>query len=152
EVACNVCWRTDAVARPALGEAAIPAIARVEGIDKPNETHHWGKTPFAHPDFAFVNQFSHFDYQRERVYARASRKIRKKSPGKQRNRRLPVTQYLEMTSEMCPQCGHGELFLIPTDNRTKKLYTRRSFDLVFTSGKIRRRVVECHGSLYRCSR
>jgi predicted RecB family nuclease len=134
----GACFRTDTVARPAPGEATIPPVVRVGDIDKLNETHHWGKTQFAHPDFTFVNKLSHFDYQRERVYARVSRKIRKKRPRKHRNRKLPVTQYLEMTSETCPRCGHGDPLLIPTDNRTKKLYTRRSFDLVFTPGKIRR--------------
>jgi hypothetical protein len=78
EIVSNVCLRTDVVAQPALGEAAIPPVARVGDIDKVNETHHWGRTQFANPDFTFVNKFSHFDYQRERVYARTSRKIKKK--------------------------------------------------------------------------
>jgi hypothetical protein len=122
----------------------------VRDIDKPNETHNWGKTPFVNPDFAFVRKFSHFDYQRDRVYVRSSRRLRKKQPRKHHNRKLPVSKRLEVTPEACPQCGGKGVVPIPMDNRTDKLYTRRSFDLVITSGKMRRRVIECHASLYRC--
>jgi predicted RecB family nuclease len=135
---------------PAVPGDGLP-FARVEDT-KAHETYHWGRTSFVLPDFNFVNKFSYFDYQRDRVYARTSRKIRKRKPRKQRNRKLPVGEYLEMIPESCPRCGCAELVPISLDKRTNKLYTRRSFDLLLPSGKIRRRVIECHGPPYQCSR
>src|SRR5207245_3301255 len=105
-----------------------------------NETHDWGRTQFVHDDFTFVNKFSHFDYQRDRVYARVSRKLKKKQSRKHRNRKLPVNKYMEMVPGACPACACKEVSLVPADNRTRKLYTKRSFDLVIRSDGIRRRV------------
>jgi predicted RecB family nuclease len=126
------------------------SFARVEDT-KTHETYHWGRISFVLPDFNYINKCSYFYYQRDHVYARTSRKIRKRQPRKQRNRKLPVSKYLEMIPESCPRCGCAEIVPIPTDKRTNKLYTRRSFDLLLTSGKIRRRVIECHGPPYQCS-
>jgi predicted RecB family nuclease len=127
-----------------------PTIARVLETEKVSENYKWGHTLFLNTDFNYINASSHFDYQRARVYARTSRKVRKRQRGTHRNRKLPVGDHLEIIPRQCPQCTSEDFFVVPTDNRTKKLYTKRAFDLVITSGKIRRRVIECHGALYRC--
>ena len=93
---------------------------------------------------------SQFDYQRDRVYVRTSRKIKKSRAGKHHNHTLPVGERLEVIPENCPLCKCDKLVVVPTDTRTNKLHTKRAFDLLITSGKIRRRVIECHGSYYRC--
>jgi predicted RecB family nuclease len=151
DLAYHVCGQKSVAGGQSLAGTGSPPVAKVEGIETSNSTHLWGHGTFLQPDFAFINKHSHFDYQRDRVYVRASRKIRKRSPRKQWNRKLPVKKHVEITAEMCPQCKCREILQVPTDNRTKKLYTRRAFDLVITAGKIRRRVIECHGSLYQCS-
>jgi predicted RecB family nuclease len=141
---------------PAAGVKLVggqgPPVAQVPDKDALNNTHKWGPNPFLQqPDFAFINQCSHFDYQRDHVYVRASRKIRKKGPRKHRNRKLPVNRKHEITAGLCPQCKCRDVLPVPLDNRTKKLYTKRAYDLVIRSGSIRRRVIECHSTLYQCS-
>ncbi len=128
----------------------IPTVARVQEMGQRCETHKWGHTRFLNSDFNYINAASHFDYQRDRVYVRTSHKLRKRQTGKQDNRKLPVNDRLEINPETCPQCSGAELTVIPTDNRTNKLHTKRAFDLVITSGRIKRRVIECHGSFYLC--
>jgi hypothetical protein len=97
-----------------------------------------------------INKASHFDYQRDRVYVRTSRKIKARPTGKHHNRKLPVNERLEIVPEGCPQCEGKELIVIPVDSRTSKLHTKWALDLVIRPGKIRRRVIECHGSFYLC--
>jgi predicted RecB family nuclease len=128
-----------------------PPVTQMPDTEALDHIRKWGSNPFLQPDFAFINKRSHFDYQRDRVYVRATRKIMKKGPRKHRNRKLAVSRKLEITAEVCPQCKCRTIIPVPADNRTKKLYTKRAIDLVITPGKIRRRVIECHGTLYQCS-
>ncbi len=131
-------------------ETPGPPVSLVDEIERRDSNRQWGTAQFALPEFEQINRCGYFDYQRDRVYVRASRKIRKKGPRKHRNRKLRVNRRLEVTSDLCPHCGCEQITLVPVDNRTRKLYTKRAFDLAITSGKIQRRVIECHGSLYQC--
>ncbi len=144
------CLEATPTSRRLSNPQACPAIARVHEIANKCDAYKWGHTRFLNPDFTYINAVSHFDYQRDRVYVRTSRKLRKTQTGKHHNRQLPVSVHLEITPENCPQCKGEKFIVLPTDNRTNKLYTKRAFDLVITSGKIRRRVIECHGAFYRC--
>ena len=125
-------------------------VERIKETDIRSESHKWGHTKFLNTDFTYINRVSQFDYQRDRVFVRTSRKVKKSRAGKHHNRTLPVSERLEVIPENCPQCKGEHLCVVPTDTRTNKLYTKRSFDLLITPGKIRRRVIECHGSNYRC--
>jgi len=144
------CLEATPTSGPLSSPKVRPTVARVQEIENKCYTHQWGHTRFLNPDFTYINAVSHFDYQRDRVYVRTSRKVRKRQTGKHHNRQLPVGEHLEITPENCPQCKGEEFIVVPTDTRTNKLYTKRAFDLVITSGKIRRRVIECHGAFYRC--
>ena len=144
------CLEATPTSGPLSSPKVRPTVARVQEIENKCYTHQWGHTRFLNPDFTYINAVSHFDYQRDRVYVRTSRKVRKRQTGKHHNRKLPVGEHLEITPENCPQCKGDEFIVVPTDTRTNKLHTKRAFDLVITSGKIRRRVIECHGAFYRC--
>jgi predicted RecB family nuclease len=124
--------------RPNVG----PTVARVLETEKVSENYKWGHTLFLNTDFNCITASSHFDYQRDRVYARTSQKVRKRQLGTHRNRKLPVGDHVEIIPRQCPQCASEDFFMVPTDNRTKKLYTKRAFDLVITSGKICHRALE----------
>ncbi len=144
------CLETTPTSGSLSGSNVITTVARVQEMGQRCDTHKWGHTRFLNSDFNYINAASHFDYQRDRVYVRTSRKVRKIQKGKHHNRTLPVNERLEINPDNCPQCNGNELTVIPTDNRTNKLHTKRAFDLVISSGKIRRRVIECHGAFYRC--
>src|SRR5262249_39332608 len=61
------------------------AVAYIEEMEPLSNRPDWGRLSFAVPDFAFVNERAYFDYQRDRVYIRTSRAL-KKQQGRTRGR------------------------------------------------------------------
>ena len=130
-------------------------IARVEELDQLGTITRRGKIEFFHPDFDLVNKCAHFDYQRQHVYARKSKTL-KRSRSRTRkglNRTLRISLKIQIVDQKCPSCGGVEVFQWERGKRVTGLSTRkkRAFDLVFTSGWIKRRVIECRTSIHECS-
>jgi hypothetical protein len=63
-----------------------------------------------------------------------------------------VSRRVQFTSSKCPSCGGTEIIPLEKGTRAspKAPRVRRAFDLVFTSGGIKRRVIECRASLHEC--
>src|SRR5262249_54279912 len=66
--------------------------------------------------------------------------------------KLRVSQRVQITSKRCPSCGSGEVIRWARGKNVKGQVTsrKRAFDLVFTSGGIKRRVVECRTAVHQC--
>ena len=88
----------------------------------------WGKIDFTVPDFAFVNERAYFDYQRDRVYIRSSKTL-KRSQGRERRRKgkknLHIDRSVKISCEACPSCGKGELTRTPDANLARLAYDLR---------------------------
>ncbi len=75
----------------------------------------WGqKMDFFHSDYEFVNNCGYCDYQRQKVYVRTSKTLkkiaRKTGPrGEQHNRKLRVTKQIQIASRKCPACKSSNL-------------------------------------------
>ena len=70
------------------------------------------RTRFVHPEFSFINDCAYFDYQRERVFVRTSKTLRKrKKPrkGAHRNRTLRKSKDYVIVNTNCPSCNSGDL-------------------------------------------
>ncbi|MFC1805700.1 TM0106 family RecB-like putative nuclease [Planctomycetota bacterium] len=129
-------------------------IARVDETSEWAHRRRWGRQAFVHADFDYVNNCGYFDYQRQKVYVRTSKTIRRavRKPREQRNRKLRVNERISIVSRKCPRCGSGELLrgvkgpeiTIPVPR------VKRAFDLVVTSSGLRRKVIECRTSVHRC--
>ena len=52
-------------------------IARVEEISTQSVRPDWGHMVFALPDFCYVNEHAYFDYQRDKVFVRTNKTLRK---------------------------------------------------------------------------
>jgi hypothetical protein len=134
--------------------AGDPLVSSVEEIDQLGAPKRWGEIEFVHADYQFINGCARFDYQRQRVYARTSKSIRKsqREPGLHRNRKLRVSRRLQIVARKCPSCRGKEIIRWPKGGRGCGYNTRskRSFDLVFTPGGIRRRVIECRTAVHQC--
>jgi hypothetical protein len=141
-------------AAPQPGAAGDLPVASVQDLDRLGNERKWGKVRFYHPDFEFVNDCAYFDYQRQRVFVRTSRTLKKnrKKPGTQPNRKLRVSRRVQITSSHCPACGGAEIIRWEHGRRltTKAPRVKRAFDLVFTSGGIKRWVIECRASMHEC--
>ncbi len=132
-------------AGPPAAPGAGPDIGWVNDLDRATNLRKWGTVNFFHPDYEYVNYCAYFDYQRDRVYVRTSKLVRKGRPprhGLTHNRRLRVTKRVTITCATCPSCGGYNV----SQDATRRPRRKRAFDLVLTSGAIKRAVVECSGS------
>jgi predicted RecB family nuclease len=68
EVIAAIVNRANAVAAPPLEAPNSPPIAFLEDVEKLSDFHTWGKVPFVHPDYEYINKCAYFDCQRDRVY------------------------------------------------------------------------------------
>jgi predicted RecB family nuclease len=136
------------------GAAGDPPVASVEEIDQLGAPKRWGEIEFVHTDYQFINGCARFDYQRQRVYARTSKLIRKarRKPYQHRNRKLRASRRVQIVARACPSCGATDIAQWPKARRGCGYKTRhkQSFDLVFTPGGIRRQVIECRAAVHEC--
>jgi predicted RecB family nuclease len=134
--------------------ATMPPLARVEELDTLAFPRKSGSIEFVNPDFAAVNKLAYFDYQRERVYVRTSRTLRKSvARSKKRiNRKLRVSKEVFVKARRCPHC-RSEKVAVATGDGVPVWTTagKRAFDLVITSAGIKRRVIRCRTRPHRCS-
>jgi hypothetical protein len=141
-------------ARPQPGSERIPAVASVEEIDKLGTVNTRGQKQFFHPDFKYINECAHFDYQRQRVYVRTKKvsKKHRRKPKRLLNRKVRVNQRVVLTDKKCPSCGGTEVTQWKKGKKVPGYSTKRkkAFDLVFTSGGIKRKVIECRTSVHQC--
>ncbi len=139
---------------PQLGAVADPPVASVQDLDKAGNERKWGRVRFFHSDFEFVNDCAYFDYQRQRVFVRTSKTLKRnrRTSGTQINRKLRVNRRVEITSSKCPACEGAEIIRWERGRRgaNKTPRIKRAFDLVFTSGGIKRRVIECRAAVHEC--
>jgi predicted RecB family nuclease len=148
------CARPGSTTGPWSGTGHGPIVARVEEIDRLGTVKMRGKREFFHADFRHINDCAHFDYQRQRVYVR-SRKVRKENerkPRRWRNKNLRVSQRVQIVSRKCTSCGSTQLNKLPKGRyfHGYSVKRKRAFDLVFTSGGIKRKVIECRTSIHQC--
>ena len=111
------------------------------------------KINFAQPEFEFINRRAYFDYQRERVYVRSSKAIKKakstKAPSP--NRSLTASKRITIVASKCPICQSKDVINgIKKSVRTQEPRVKRAFDIIFTPTGIRRRVIECRTSVHKC--
>src|SRR5262249_36094966 len=130
------------------------AVASVQDLDRAGNERKWGKVRFFHPDFDYVNDCAYFDYQRQRVFVRTNKVLKKnaKRAGTHHNRKLRVSRRLQITSSKCTACGGTDITRWEHGARVtpKAPRMKRAFDLVFTGGAIKRRVIECRAPLHEC--
>jgi predicted RecB family nuclease len=124
-------------------------IARVEEISHQSPRPDWGDMVFALPDFSFVNERAHFDYQRDKVFVRTSKTLRRGQGRKgikrwKKNRR--VNREVEISTRSCPFCGGIELAW-----RQNRSLARLAFDLRITRSGIKRWVTRYRTIWHHCA-
>jgi predicted RecB family nuclease len=131
------------------GNIEFPAVASADDL-KPHSTRRtWCKAEFFLPEFAEINDCAYFDYQRDKVYLRTSStlaRVSRKRKKRKKARRLRVNGRVELTIDECPHCKSADLARSECKVKRKLLY-----DLKFSQGGIRRRVVECVAHQYSCA-
>jgi hypothetical protein len=133
---------------------STPLATQIEDVEKLTDYEKWGDVDFFLPEFQQINECSHFDYQRERVYARSRKlaKRRKKERQKRWSLALRVTKRVWVPVLQCPSCGGADL--VEVHNRAAATCplpkSKRALDLTITSTGIRRKVIEFRTAAYCC--
>lgn len=137
-------------------EAESPRVTKVDDIDNLAYPSQWGPVRFVHPDYNQINRCAYFDYQRQRVYVRSCKSLKKSATkdgkGTHKNRKLRVSKKLLIESSRCPKCGNSAIPLSgnPEWGSLPVPRVKRAFDLAITPGGIRRKVMECRSALHEC--
>ncbi len=145
---------TEYLRRSGAPETSGPPIVQVQELDRLAYAPKWGATRFGNEDFEAINSRAHFDYQQQRVFVRTNKRLKKRlrKPGVHRNRLLRVTKRIEVTARRCPACKGGRVDRASEHERAgMHVRSKRSIDLTFTAGGIRRRVLACTPAVYRCA-
>jgi predicted RecB family nuclease len=125
-----------------------PAVAWADEVVIPSSHREWCRAKFALPDLDHVNRCAYFDYQREKVYLRTSKAVRRAclKPRKRRKQtKGPVNREVELRSTVCPACKGKRIVRLH-----KYTHSKLAYDLKFTAGGIRRRIIRCTAACHRC--
>jgi predicted RecB family nuclease len=136
------------------GEKSQPEIAfqghvigRAEDINTVSSRREYGKASFVLPDFEHINACAYFDYQRDKVFLRASDSVRKpKTRRKEKRGRVRVNRTIKIRSKKCPVCDGSDIVRLEGQAHTKLAY-----DLKLTESGINRQVIACSCVLHQCN-
>jgi hypothetical protein len=123
-----------------------PSVAWADQVGMAPTHRQLGGARFTLPDFDHINRCAYFDYQREKVFLRTNKAVRRACLLQRRRRpRPPATRALETGADACPSCG---------GNRVARLRERAcskiAYDLKFTQDGIRRQVIRCEVAWHWC--
>jgi hypothetical protein len=97
---------SSAVLPSPTGVEALPVV-RVQELDRWANNRNWGRVNFFHPDYEHINGCAYFDYQRERVYVRNSRTLKKNQGRRAKATRLKLRVGNERVSGTHPERVSG---------------------------------------------
>jgi predicted RecB family nuclease len=117
------------------------SVTRVETI-KPESTYKFGKADFLLSDFEHVNNCAYYDYQREKVYFRAEKRIRHHVTTKKR--RYRINKQVEIPHPN--QCEHCGSTLMYRHSRQRKVV----FDIYSNGAGVKRWVVQYQTMRIKC--
>ena len=101
---------------------------------------------FAIQDFDHVNRCAYFDYQREKVFLRTSKAVRRACLRlRKRKPRPKATREVEIKDDACPHCKGTRITRL-----REKTHAKLAYDLKFTRGGIRRQVIRCKAAWHWC--
>jgi predicted RecB family nuclease len=130
----------------AAGSTSLP-VGWAEDFRTPFNRCDWGASSFVLPDFKYINKCAYFDYQREKVYFRTSKAVRRACVAARRKKakKLRPNRKIEIRSRKCPHCKSSDV--VRYYNRT---HAKVAYDLKMSPGGIRRQVIRCTAALHGC--
>ncbi|MCD4818502.1 MAG: TM0106 family RecB-like putative nuclease [Candidatus Cloacimonetes bacterium] len=113
---------------------------------KKNSYLKWGKQKFQLKDFDKINKCAYFDYQRNKIYLRTNKNIKKAIQGikKQKKNKNKINKIIKAPKICCPNCGN--ISLQPYNKRKSIL-----INLKFMENGIKKWVTQFPASSYKCT-
>ncbi len=123
-------------------------IADAQNVVHNTEYKLFKKKKFFQNDFDYINKCSYFDYQREKVFVRTNKslkriQVREKKLAKHVNR---INKSVLIRADQCLQCKHKDLYKIKYPSKKDVL------DLRFSSSGVKKWMVRYTTFLYKCKR
>ncbi len=139
----------DAARSRSAGAISAPSsstIAWADEVGRPSIRREFCRVKFTLQDFDYVNSCAYFDYQRDKVFLRTSKVVKKASRKRCTKVAWPkATRVVTINDDSCPTCG-GKRITQLTNRRQSKL----AFDLKVTAGGILRQVIRCRSTTHWC--
>jgi DNA-directed RNA polymerase subunit RPC12/RpoP len=109
--------------------------------------HKFGKNEFSLPDFEFVSGCAYFNYHRDKINVRSSKRSlsTKLRSARKRPLRAKANKHVEIRCKRCPHCNNRRLLEVLA------LSTRR-IDMKFFGGGVNKLVTIYSSWKYRCSK
>jgi predicted RecB family nuclease len=109
-------------------------------------SHKFRKIEFAMPDLDVVNRSAYFDYQRQKIFVRASTSLKRVlTKAMPRRSRLKANKVLQIEAKKCVSCGSRKIVRLRPVKRTK-------IDLKFFRGGLKKWVTDYLSWNYRCAK
>jgi hypothetical protein len=123
-----------------------PSVAWADQVGMVSNHWQFGGARFNLPDFAHINRCAYFDYQREKVFLRTNKTVRRARLLQRRRRpRPPATRQIDTGADACPFCGESRVTQL-----REKTCSKIAYDLKFTRGGIHRQVIRCKAAWHWC--
>jgi DNA-directed RNA polymerase subunit RPC12/RpoP len=109
--------------------------------------HRFGRQEFCLPDLKFVNNCAYFNYQRDKVSVRTSKRLLSTSfsSAPKRRHHAKVNKRIDVRCKRCVHCNSRRL----SEGRT---LSRRTVDMKFFGGGIKKWVTVYSSRKYRCDK
>ncbi len=125
-----------------------PVVAWADEVSVPSSRREWCRIKFVVQDFDHVNRCAWFDYQREKVFLRTSKSVRRACRCRRKRRKqakAPVSREIEIKCGTCPRCNGKRIIRL-----SKEMHSKFAYDLKFTAGGIHRQVIRCTTARHLC--
>jgi predicted RecB family nuclease len=142
----------------AIGEAArnrgaevtstpsSPVVAWADEVGRSFSHREFCEAKFTIEDFDRANSCAYFDYQREKVFLRTSKAVKRACLNQRRRVPRPkATRVVEIKDDACPKCGGKQIIQL-----REKPHSKLAYDLKLTRGGIHRQVIRCRSTLHWC--
>jgi predicted RecB family nuclease len=121
-------------------------IAWADEVGKFSIRREYCEAKFTIQDFDHANSCAYFDYQREKIFLRTSKAVRKACLNRRKRRARPkATRVIEIRDDACPFCQGKRIIQL-----SEKPHSKLAFDLKLTRGGICRQVIRCKSTLHWC--
>ena len=135
-----------AVCQAASSEATPRAeVVNVDSL-KREYPQRFGEVEFVLPEFQRINEAAYWDYQRNKVYVRTSRRLQRLSSETLRQHSIPVNKIIKVEEQRPVSCRRCDSTLIYKFGRMSQIV----YDLRFSPAGIKRRVVRYSFPRYIC--
>jgi predicted RecB family nuclease len=123
-----------------------PAVVHTEDLRKaPGRRHRFGRKDSSLPGFDYVNRCAYFDYQRDKVFARAHSRVKAIKKEQKARPAIRINKVVELTCNRCPACNSKKLSQIGN-------VSHEIIDLKYFRDGVKRWVTRFQSWNYRCGK